>query len=145
MSEENISELQFELIVNGEQWKRVERLDCYGSYDQVYYLDRENGEIAFGDGEHGQRPPVGASIQASYRCGAGTDGTVDNGLTISLTWISGSFRKNEVIGVIIKPKVDGIIFRICRESKVSHRWKWMTILCRNIKRLARRLRGQKQL
>ena len=139
MPVENTSEPQFELTVNGEQWKRVASLDCSGPNDRHYILDRETGMIRFGDGEQGQSPPSGSNIQATYRYGAEAGGAVDNELTISLTWTSKSFRKNEVIGVIIESKVDGIIFRTCRESEIPHRRKWIAILCRNIKIWALRL------
>ncbi len=139
MPVENTSEPQFELTVNREQWKRVARLDYSGPNDHVYVFNQETGMIRFGDGKQGQIPPAGSGIQATYRYGAGDTGAVDNGPTITLTWTSRSFRKNEVIGVIIEPKVDEIIFRACRESEVSHRWKWIAILCRNIKRWALRI------
>ena len=95
MSEENTSEPQFELTVNGEHWKRVASLDCSGPNDRHYILDRRTGKISFGDGERGQIPTTGSSIQATYRLGAGDDGNLDNGPTSTLTWTSNSFRKNE--------------------------------------------------
>ena len=139
MPVENISEPQFELMVNGEQWERVGSLDSSGPDNRVFILDEETGMISFGDGVHGRRPANGSSIRATYRFGGGAEGVVDNGPTITLTWTSKSFRKNEVILAIIEPQVDGIIFRACRESEVPHRWKWIAILCRNIKRWALRL------
>ena len=135
----NISEMKFELSVNGEQWRRVENLNFSGPNDQHYTLDRETGMISFGNGEHGQSPLSGSSIQATYRCGAGAEEEVENGPNITLTWTSRSFRKNEVIWAIIESKIDGIIFRICRESEVPLRWKWIAILCRKIKKCAIRL------
>jgi hypothetical protein len=92
--------------------------------------------IIFGDGERGAVPPAGSSIRANYRFGAGAEGAVDSGPTISLKWTSKSFRKNEVIGAIIEPRVDGIVFRVCRENEILHRWNWIAILCRNIRRWA---------
>ena len=135
----NISEMKFELSVNSEQWRRVESFDFSGPNDQHYTLDRETGMISFGNGEHGQSPPPGSSIQATYRCGAGADGAVENGPVITLTWTSRSFRKNEVIWAIIESQIDGIIFRTCQESEVPHRWKWIAILCRKIKKWLIRL------
>jgi hypothetical protein len=118
---DDISEPQFELSVDGERWNRVVSLDGTGPDDHVYSLDTNTGAIAFGDGERGRRPRAGSTVQARYRYGGGADGNLDNGPTITLTWTSTSFRKNEVIGAIIEPQVDGVVFRTCRESEVPHR------------------------
>jgi hypothetical protein len=136
---ENISEPQFELSVDGELWKRVANLDCFGPDDQVYTLHAESSKIAFGDGASGKIPLTGSSIRARYRYGVGVEGNLGNGPTITLTWTSKSFRKNEIIGALIESKADGIIFWTCRETEVPHRWKWGVMLCRNIKRWALRL------
>ena len=128
----NTSEPQFELAVNGEQWKRVASLDYSGPSDEIYTLDPDDGKITFGDGQRGQKPPTGERIQATYTYGAGIDGSV--GGAIALTWASGSFRKNEVIEVIIEPADDGIVFRACRRSQSSYKWNWLGILCRKFKR-----------
>jgi Baseplate J-like protein len=45
----------------------------------VYTIDRESGEIRFGDGAHGARPPNGAVIRASYDYGGGRQGNVGIG------------------------------------------------------------------
>jgi len=45
----------------------------------VYTVDRESGEIRFGDGLHGTRPPLGATILASYEYGGGREGVVGIG------------------------------------------------------------------
>lgn len=143
MPEIIISEPQFELTVNGERWKRIESFDSFGSDDLVYiiYVTKESEtEVRFGDGVHGRRLPTGGeTIKMLYRVGTGVEGAVDNGLAISLTWTSRSPRENEVIGMVIEPKVDGIIFKTCREREVSHRWKWVAIFRRNIKSWALRL------
>ena len=143
MPEKIISEPQFELTVDGERWKRVESLDSSGPNDRVYsisFTEEDRMEIIFGNGVQGRRLPTGGeTIKTSYRVGGGAVGAVGKGLTISLTWTSRSLRENEVFGVIIEPKVNGIIFRACRESEVPHRWKWIAILCRNIQILALRL------
>jgi hypothetical protein len=41
-----------------------------------FTLDRESGEVRFGDGTHGARPPAGALIEASYDHGGGRAGDV---------------------------------------------------------------------
>jgi hypothetical protein len=43
---------------------------------KVFTVDRESGEIRFGDGAHGARPPAFAVIQASYAWGGGVEGMV---------------------------------------------------------------------
>ena len=128
-------EPQFEVTVNGEKWKRVANLDDSGPNDEVYTIrqqDERESWVRFGDGQQGRRPPTGAVIRVAYRYGAGTEGSV--GETISLTWVSGSFRKNRAIEAVIEPVVDGIKFRICRESQTPYKWKWIAMLCRKFKR-----------
>jgi hypothetical protein len=45
----------------------------------VFTLDRESGELRFGDGTRGRRPPFGATVRASYDYGVGRDGNVGPG------------------------------------------------------------------
>jgi hypothetical protein len=45
----------------------------------VFTLDAESGEIRFGDGEHGRRPPLGATLRAEYDYGVGDAGNVGAG------------------------------------------------------------------
>lgn len=42
----------------------------------VFTLNRESGEIRFGDGTRGRRPPFGATVRASYDYGVGREGNV---------------------------------------------------------------------
>lgn len=46
---------------------------------KVFALNAEAGEIRFGDGEHGFRPPLGARIYADYAYGVGQAGNVGAG------------------------------------------------------------------
>lgn len=46
---------------------------------KVYVLDRESGEIRFGDGIRGMRPPQDSVIQAAYAYGGGIQGMVGIG------------------------------------------------------------------
>ena len=46
---------------------------------KVFTVNHESGEIRFGDGEHGQRPPLEARINVSYDYGAGVAGNVGVG------------------------------------------------------------------
>lgn len=90
-----------ELTVNGEVWQEIDNLSAaegeivVGSarfaaktqtqpeqtnlHSRVYTLDRESGEIRFGDGIHGMRPPNKSVIQASYAYGGGRQGMVGVG------------------------------------------------------------------
>lgn len=84
-----------EITVNGERWGRIDDLNAAGAEvpghsprlsgeratatpaaSRVYTIDRESGEVRFGDGLHGMRPPRGASIQARYAYGGGAHGNV---------------------------------------------------------------------
>jgi hypothetical protein len=87
------------LTVNGELWRRVDdlyeagpeipqaapRLAARGARStadasaRAYTLDPESGEIRFGNGFHGMRPPRGATIVASYAYGGGRQGEVGIG------------------------------------------------------------------
>ncbi|HEX5705798.1 MAG TPA: baseplate J/gp47 family protein [Pyrinomonadaceae bacterium] len=45
----------------------------------VFKLDPESGEIRFGDGTHGRRPPLGAGMRAAYDYSVGDAGNVGAG------------------------------------------------------------------
>ena len=93
-----------DLTVNGELWSRIDHMhaapgeivataagpvaaeatrgsgtDGSAATSKVYTLDVESGEIRFGDGMHGTRPPMNARIQASYAFGGGSQGMVGIG------------------------------------------------------------------
>lgn len=87
--------------VNGEVWLQIDdlttataevpqrspRFSARDSQDvqrlatpaKVFTVDRESGEVRFGDGLHGMRPPRDAAIQASYDYGGGRRGTIGIG------------------------------------------------------------------
>ena len=46
---------------------------------EVYVVDAESGQIKFGDGLRGKRPPAGAKLRASYDYGVGCAGNVAAG------------------------------------------------------------------
>ncbi|HMD70398.1 MAG TPA: baseplate J/gp47 family protein [Bryobacteraceae bacterium] len=50
-----------------QQWERREDLDASTRSSFHFVLDAASGEIAFGDGEHGMVPALGASVLAVYR------------------------------------------------------------------------------
>jgi hypothetical protein len=84
------------LTVNGEVWQRVDDLFAAGpeipqtaprlaerptsstatATSKAYTLDPESGEIRFGNGFNGMRPPLGATIVVSYAYGGGQEGVV---------------------------------------------------------------------
>ncbi len=87
-----------QIRVNGELWSAIDDLAAAGPEVQnrsprfasetdtanasvtenikVYSIDRESGELRFGDGLHGMRPPKGASVQVTYDFGGGRQGRV---------------------------------------------------------------------
>lgn len=83
------------LTIGDEEWQEIDDLLSAGPEVQVpdlrlppgspapkprpatvYYVNPESGEIKFGDGMRGKRPPAGAPIRASYDYGVGVAGNV---------------------------------------------------------------------
>jgi hypothetical protein len=65
------------LYLNQDLWRHVESLADAAPDAKVFTLDPQTGDIRFGDGEHGARPPDGAAtIQAEYQAGKGGTVTV---------------------------------------------------------------------
>ncbi|RJS18805.1 hypothetical protein DRW03_24405 [Corallococcus sp. H22C18031201] len=50
---------------------------------KVFTVDPESGELRFGDGAHGARPPLGSTLRASYDHGVGRAGNVGPGAIAS--------------------------------------------------------------
>jgi hypothetical protein len=50
-----------------------------GGHAEVFAVDLESGEIRFGDGFRGARPPLGAALRADYDYGVGRAGNVGRG------------------------------------------------------------------
>ncbi|WP_320039954.1 baseplate J/gp47 family protein [uncultured Desulfobacter sp.] len=87
-----------QLTINGETWNEIDDLSAASpevpvrsprlvsdyntdsgiesTSSKVYTLDTESGEIRFGNGAHGIRPPNSALIQAAYDHGGGSQGMV---------------------------------------------------------------------
>lgn len=71
-----------------ERWQQVELLIGRGADEPVYRLDAQAGQVTFGDGQHGRRPPQARRIRiVSYRHGGGTDGNLP---PATLTTVVGS-------------------------------------------------------
>ncbi|MCP3143389.1 putative baseplate assembly protein [Pyxidicoccus xibeiensis] len=78
-----------------EPWTEREALGAYGPADAVFTLDRQSGEVTFGDGLRGRKPPPGVRhVRARvYRWGGGAAGAVRagdiNALLASITHLNG--------------------------------------------------------
>jgi len=65
--------LDFTLMFDDREWTAVPDFSQSGPEDRHYQVRvGEDGtvEIAFGDGEHGRRPPTGHSLRFAYRFGS---------------------------------------------------------------------------
>jgi hypothetical protein len=64
--------------VDGQAWARVESLRRARPDDRVYAVSFEDGigELRFGDGRRGLRPPANSTVKVSYRTGGGVEGSV---------------------------------------------------------------------
>jgi len=72
------------IFVNNSPWERVDFFSRCRPTDRVYVLRKDTGEIQFGDGIHGARPPTGSNnVRASYTAGGGKAGNVGVGKAIS--------------------------------------------------------------
>jgi hypothetical protein len=69
--------------VDGVRWRAVSNLSNAAPDADVFALDCERGEIQFGDGVHGRRPPDGSTVVARYRQG---HGTARADVTFTSTW-----------------------------------------------------------
>ncbi len=57
-------------------WRLTDDLLAAGRRDEVFTLDPESGQVRFGDGIRGARPPARARILVSYQHGGGPQGNV---------------------------------------------------------------------
>ena len=65
------------VAVEGKRWKRTRHFDDASNKERVYTLDKETGEIRFGNGIRGARPGAGAvNVTTTYRYGAGRSNVV---------------------------------------------------------------------
>ncbi|MCU0834365.1 MAG: baseplate J/gp47 family protein [Chromatiaceae bacterium] len=83
-------ELDVEQPAGWERWQRVEVLTGRGADEPIYRLDAQAGQVTFGDGQHGRRPPERRRIRiARYRFGGGSGGNLP---PQSLTSVVGASR-----------------------------------------------------
>jgi predicted phage baseplate assembly protein len=59
---------------------------------EVFQLDAESGQLRFGDGTHGKRPPRGASLRADYLYSVGAAGNVGIGSVSSGPALPAGFK-----------------------------------------------------
>lgn len=64
------------VYVDGARFTRVADFDASGPDDPHYVLDREAGEVVFGDGTAGRVPDADATVSAEYVYGGGDRGNV---------------------------------------------------------------------
>ena len=70
--------------VNGERWRRVDRLTDAERTAPIFTFDESTGIIRFGDGVHGKIPERGSTISARYRDGSGASGNTS--IAVKTTW-----------------------------------------------------------
>ena len=90
---------------HAETWREVDDLlaaapevplpdddEAGGHETNVFVLDAEAGEVRFGDGERGRRPPRGAAMHASYSVSDGPAGNVAPGAIAMAPGLPGGLR-----------------------------------------------------
>jgi hypothetical protein len=77
-----------------ERWTEVPSLAASGPDDRHFTLDRETGEVRFGDGEHGRRPASGSRIEAAYRSAPGRTGLLAIPIGAALAGFAAAFVRH---------------------------------------------------
>lgn len=73
-------QLEVQAATGYERWRAVPQFAGLGPDDAVYLLDAASGDIRFGDGVRGRRPPANARVRAAfYRHGGGSAGNLPPG------------------------------------------------------------------
>jgi hypothetical protein len=99
------------LTVGGMPWQRIEDLleagpevpvtdprrapgaaEPHATESHVYAVDPGSGELRFGDGIHGARPPAGAPLRADYAYGSGRAGNVADGAVNTAPALPAGFK-----------------------------------------------------
>jgi len=76
---EGMEEDEIEVTESGDIWVRWQRVEVFFESDgnsRHYIIDRDSGQVQFGDGVNGMIPPTGGEIKTTYRTGAGEEGAV---------------------------------------------------------------------
>jgi hypothetical protein len=77
--------LQVEEADGWTTWREVDGFHASGEADRDYVLDRESGEVRFGNGVQGRTPQIGQRLRArEYRYGGGPAGNVPAGAIAKL-------------------------------------------------------------
>jgi len=72
------------VTVDAAPWREVTSLESSGPGDRVYVVDRGadgSATVGFGDGQHGEIPPAGARVHATYGTGA-----TGNRAAVTIRW-----------------------------------------------------------
>jgi Baseplate J-like protein len=75
-----------------EAWQMIDDLFAAKPTDRVYTLDPESGQVSFGNGLRGMRPPQGRRIRVSYEYGGGPEGQVAIGAINKSAVLPGGFK-----------------------------------------------------
>ncbi|WP_018258997.1 putative baseplate assembly protein [Halomicrobium katesii] len=92
---ENQPILSAEVYVDGELFRGVENFDASSPEDPHYVLDRELGQVTFGDGTHGRVPAPDATITADYVYGGGEQGNVSANSAWRFTDLKGKVDESD--------------------------------------------------
>ncbi len=75
-----------------QSWQLIDDLYAAQPADKVYTLDPESGNVTFGSGLTGLRPPLGKNIRVSYEYGGGSEGAVAIGAINKSAALPGGFK-----------------------------------------------------
>lgn len=101
------------------QWQEVDTFINSGSNDRVYMVDRQTGQVLFGDNIKGKKPPIfNRSIKVNYKYGGGETGNVDanciNSLYESRAFIDKVFNPIGAVGGVDSESVSEAAIRATR-------------------------------
>lgn len=123
---DHVPVLEATVAVGGDDWQRVADFDASGPDDRHFVLDRERGEIRFGDNVRGSVPEAGQVVTArSYEHGGGPDGNVPS----AADW---EFRRDALAAATVRTRsrADGgtgaesvadALHRLKRDRKTPYR------------------------